>query len=128
MLTVHLFVTEINVDQAVKQKLMELEERKKTDGTCNYIVNESPDGNEFIVDFILGESKNDKMNVVEFNVYRYKQIDLGNSRKGIMIFSFTKRCYGKNIKSFFKSLSKDRIDFINQMISYEMPKIKLVEQ
>lgn len=59
MLTIHLFDTDIKTKDAVGQKVRELTERKKTDDVCNYQVTESPDGKEFIVDFLLGESKDD---------------------------------------------------------------------
>ena len=71
MLTIHIFITSISPQVAVELKVKELTERKKTDAVCNYQVNESPDGKEFIVDFLLGESKDDRMTIVEFNVYRY---------------------------------------------------------
>jgi hypothetical protein len=85
MLTIHLFITDLDTKEAVQKKLNELETRKKTDPVCNYSVNESPDGKEFMVDFLMGESKGDKMTIAEFNVYHYKKIDLSNGKKGIHI-------------------------------------------
>lgn len=125
MLSIHYFDTNIKLKDAVKQKINELNERKKTDGVCNYLITESPDGKEFIVDFLLGESEGDAMTTVEFNVYRYKQIEISKKKKGIMIYTYSKRSYGDEITNFFKSLKNDRLTFINQMISTEIPAISI---
>ncbi len=125
MLTIHLFDLEITAQDAVAQKVKELNERKKTDEVCNYVVTESPDGKEFMVDFILGESKGDKMTIVEFNVYRYKQIDIGNNKKAMLVYAYTKRSYGNHITVFLKKLGDDRIEYLNNMISADMPSVTL---
>ena len=67
----------MSIKEAVKSKTNELDLRKKTDGVCNYVVTESPDGKEFIVDFLLGEYEGDLTRIVEFNVYKYKKVKLG---------------------------------------------------
>ncbi|MBK6772556.1 MAG: hypothetical protein IPG78_10610 [Ignavibacteria bacterium] len=46
MLTIHLFDVGITIEDAVKNKINELENRIKTDATCNYEVYKSPDGKE----------------------------------------------------------------------------------
>jgi hypothetical protein len=123
MLTIHLFDTNIKLEDAVRQKVRELTERKKTDAVCNYQVTESPDGKEFIVDFLLGESQDDQMTVVEFNVYRYKQIEIAKKKKGIIVYAFSKRSYGEDITAFFKTLSVDRTNYLNEMISVDIPAV-----
>ena len=128
MLTLHLFDKDIKVKDAVKQKTKELEIRKKTDPTCNYQVTESPDGKEFMVDFLLGESKGDKMTIIEFNIYHYKQVDLSDKRKGILVYAYTKRAYGDDITPFLKNLRNDRTDLLNVMIGSEMPTVKLADK
>ena len=125
MLTIHLFITDIKTKDAVKKKVNELILRKKTDSTCNYQVTESPDGKEFLVDFILGESKNNKMTIVEFNVYRYKQIQISKKQKAILIYAYSKRSYGDEITDFFNTLGKDRGKYLNEMISTGLPDIKI---
>ena len=127
MLTLHLFDKDIKVKNAVKQKIQELDTRKKTDPTCNYQVTESPDGKEFMVDFLLGESKGDKMTIIEFNIYHYKQVDLGDKKKGILVYAYSKRAYGDDITPFLKNLRKDRTDLLNVMIGSEMPTVKLAD-
>jgi len=125
MLTIHLFDTDIKLRDAVKQKVKWLTERKKTDPNCNYTVTESPDGKEFMVDFLLGESKDDRMTIIEFNVYRYKQIELGHKRKAIVVYAYSRRAYGDKIIPFLNSLGVGRIDYLNQMIKTEIPPVTI---
>jgi len=123
MLTIHIFDSDMSANNAVSQKVKELTERKKTDIVCNYQVTESPDGNEFIVDFLLSESKNEEMTIVEFNVYRYKQVNISEKKKGVLVYAFSKRSYGDNITDFLKSLKEVRMNYLNEMVAVELPKI-----
>lgn len=125
MLTIHLFNTDVSTKEAVAQKIEELNARKKTDAVCNYKVNESPDGKEFIIDFLLGESKNDRMTIVEFNVYRYKQIEISKNSKAVVVYAYSKRSYGDGITEFFGTLKQDRVSFLNQMISADLPAVTI---
>lgn len=127
MLTVHLFLTENETKDVVQKKIEWLENRKTTDKLCNYVVNESPDGKEFMIDFLVGDSKGDKMTVAEFNIYRYSQVDLGNNKKGILIFFYSERSYGDEIPTFLNGLGQERTKYLNEMISTEMSPIKIVK-
>ena len=127
MLTLHLFDKDIKLKNAVNQKVQELENRKKTDPVCNYQVTEGPGGKEFMVDFLLGESKGDKMTIIEFNIYHYKQVDLSDKKKGILVYAYSKRAYGDDITPFLKTLRKDRTNLLNVMIGSEMPTVKLAD-
>ena len=111
MLSIFLLAADVKTKDAVQQKIDELEARKKTDPTCNYKVNQSPDGKEYMVDFVLGES-NDKMEVEEFNVYRYKQVNLSNNKKGILVYAYSKRAYDNDITPFLTNLKNDRATFL----------------
>jgi hypothetical protein len=128
MLSIFLLVGDIKLKDAVQQKIKELNARKKTDPTCNYMVNENPDKTEYMVDFLLGEGKNDKMEVEEFNIYRYKQVNLGDKKKGILVYAYSKRAYGGDITPFFLNLKSDRINLLNTMIESEMPAITIVDK
>ena len=127
MLTIHLFVTDIPLTEAVNQKIIELNMRKQTDITCNYKANYSSDKKEIIVDFVLSEIKNDVVNIAEFNIYRYKQVDLENNKKGILIYAYTKRSYKNNIDYFFNNLGSIRDKALKTMNSTEMPTVKITE-
>jgi hypothetical protein len=128
MMSIFLLVGETKLKDAVQQKVKELNARKKTDPTCNYVVNQNPDKTEYMVDFVLGESKNDKMEVEEFNIYRYKQIDLGDKKKGVLVYAYSKRAYGDDITPFFQNLKTDRANLLNAMIGSEMPTIHLADK
>lgn len=125
MLTIHLFDTDINVEEAVAQKVKELNIRKEKDAICNFQITESPDGKEFIVDFLLGESKENKMTIVEFNVYHYKQIEISKNKKALVVYAYSKRSYGDDITNFFKTLKDDRKICLNQMISSDIPTLSI---
>lgn len=125
MLTIHLFATDIEPKDAVAQKIKELTKRKEMDALCNYQVNESPDGKEFILDFLVSESKDNKMTITEFNVFRYKQINVEGAKKAIIVYAYSKRAYANDITPFLKSLAKERAECLNSMISSEIPDIRI---
>lgn len=125
LLTAHVFALDMSIKDAVAQKVKELNVRKKTDGICHYVVTESPDGKESMIDFLLGESKGDMMTIAEFNVYRYRQVDLGNGKKGIFVYAYSKRAYGDDITAFLKSLGDDRNKLMNAMIDANVPVVWL---
>jgi hypothetical protein len=127
LLTVNVFVTDASVEDAIQQKVSELNKRKKTDIVCNFSVSKSPDEKEMILDCILSAEKNGELDIVEFIIYKYKQIELENNKKALLVYSYSKRSYGGNIRSFLKNLKTQRNDLLNEMIATELPKIKLKE-
>lgn len=120
MLSIFLLVGNTKTEDAVKQKTDELTARKSTDPTCNFIVNKSADGKEFILDFVLGEN-----DIEEFNIYRYKQIDVGSKEKAILMYAYSKRAYGKNITPFLQNLKTERTILLNEMAAAQMPSVTL---
>lgn len=127
MMSVHLFLTDLTVDEMAAKKTGELEDRKKSDPLCNYSSFKSPDGKEIIVDFILSEDKEGKVPIIEFNAYRYKQTDTGNGSKGIIIYAYSKRSYGDDIDSFLKNLKADRIKYLDEMSKTTIPDVTISE-
>jgi hypothetical protein len=125
MLSLYFLSTELSIEDAVRQKVAELEKRKSTDATCNYEVHEEPEKKELMLDFVLGESKNGNMTIAEFNVYRYKAVDLGNGSKGIVLYAYSKRAEGDGIRTFYKSLSQQRVKSLTEMSAVELPKVRL---
>ncbi|HMS35027.1 MAG TPA: hypothetical protein PKC91_13180 [Ignavibacteria bacterium] len=128
MMTIHLFVTGMSVNEAVQQKGKELTSRKNTDPLCNYQITESPDGKEYMVDFLLSESKGDDMSIAEFNVYRYKQADPGNDQKGFLVYAYSKRSYGDDITPFLKNLKDEKINYLNEMSLTNIPEVTIKDQ
>ena len=65
------------------------------------------------------------MTIVEFNVYRYKQIEISKKKKAIIVYAYSKRSYGDEITNFFKTLKADRTNPLNQMISADIPTVTI---
>lgn len=128
MLAVHVLAQDVPVKSAVQQKVQELEARKKTDPTCNYQVNESPDGKEYLVDCLLGESKTGQMAIAEFIIYRFRQVSLGNGHNGILMHSYSKRGYGDGLTAFYKALPAERGALLTTMINGEIPTVKVASK
>ncbi|WP_333601007.1 hypothetical protein [Flavobacterium sp.] len=125
MLTLHVFDKKITAEAAMRQKVKELELRKKTDPVCNYQVNVSPDGKEYIVDCLLSQSQGDKLTIVEFNAYRYTQIPLGANKTGILVYAYSKRSYGDAVTNFLKQLGDDRAAMLHTMMYAIVPPITI---
>lgn len=127
LITVHVFDINVSIENAVQQKINELNKRKETDVVCNFEAMSSPDGKEIILDCLLSSSKNGELDIVEFIIYRYKRIELENNKNALLIYSYSKRGYGENILPFIKKLRIDRTDLIKSMSSIALPNIKLLE-
>jgi hypothetical protein len=74
----------------------------------------------------MGESKDNKMTIAEFNVYRYKQVNIEGGKKAIIVFAYSKRAYADDITPFLKSLGEERVNHLNQMISTEVSIVKII--
>lgn len=127
MITINVFVRDVSVENAIAQKTAELSKRKETDKVCNYSVTQSPDKKENMVDCILSAERDGELTVVEFIIYRYRQIELENHKKALLVYSYSKRSYGTDILPFFTHLKEQRKDLLNTMILKDLPKIKLQE-
>ncbi|WP_268847018.1 hypothetical protein [Flavobacterium aestivum] len=127
LITVNLFVLDVSVENAIHQKVSELTKRKETDKVCNFSVINSPDGEESILDCLLSSNKNDELDIVEFIIYRYKQIELDNHKKALLVYSYSKRSYGNKITKFLQNLATERENLLNVMISTKIPETKIKE-
>jgi len=129
MMTLHVFLIDMSIDDAVQSKLNELEKRSKTDAICKGSVAEtaSSDGKEILLDFLLSETQKDTPEIVEYNVYRYVPVNIGDGEKGILVYAYTKRAYGNNVEGFLETINKERRNIVNQMGNTEVPKVKLPE-
>lgn len=125
MLTLHLFVGETTVEQGIGQKMRELDERKETDPVCNYAIMNNPDKTEYMIDFLLGESEGGATTVVEFNVYRYKRVQVAKKKEGLLVYAYSKRAYMEDVTEFMQGLKEARTTYLNQVIEADMPEIKI---
>ena len=118
------FNKEIDIELAVRQKVESVQAREKEDKFAKVNVTESPDGNEFIVDFFISEAPEKGDSFVEYNVYRFKSFDNG-TQKSFLMLSYAKRIYG-DLKSAAKALAKQRDHLMTTMIEYKIPEIKVL--
>jgi hypothetical protein len=118
------FNKEIDIEQVVKQKVEMVQERRKKDKLANVNVSESPDGNEYIVDFLISETPEKGDPFVEYNIFRFKNFENG-SQKNFLMLSYAKRING-DIKSSAKALAKQRDRLMTSMIEYKIPEIKIL--
>lgn len=126
MINVSYFDKEINLDDAVRQKVESFQKREKTDKYSKVQVTESPDGTEYIVDGILTESPQNGNPYAEYGIYRFKTITNGD-KKSFLIFSYIKRNYGE-LKASAKFLEKERNKLMEMLIDFKIPSITLGAQ
>ena len=113
MLSVSLAFSEaLTVQYAVEAKIQELEERKKSDKCCNYLVYEN-DG-EYLIDFLVSDGADGKLNCVEVDIHHYKPVTV-NGKKAIQLNFYSRRAYGDDIIPFLESLKDKKDDWIKEL-------------
>lgn len=120
MLTVNVLRGDKEPHVSVMEKMQWLEQRKTSDAVCQYSLLESPDGAEFLLDFILSESKDGALQTVEFNMYRYRRIEI-DGKKALLCYIFSKRAYGDEITPFLEWLKAGRAEMLNAFVEVELP-------
>ncbi|SEF46522.1 hypothetical protein SAMN05421847_0065 [Halpernia humi] len=123
LINISYFDKEIDLDDAVRQKVESFQNREKSDKYSNVQVTESPDGTQFIVDGILTETPKNGNPYAEYGIYRFKKMTNG-AKKSFIIFSYIKRSYG-DVKYAAKSLSKERNKLMGLLIDFQIPVISL---
>ena len=108
-----------NSEVAVQAKINELEERKKTDKVCRYIIAKN-DG-EYIVDFIVSDSKDEKLNFVEADIHYYKDVTINGIKANVLYF-YSRRAYGDDIIPFMKSIPSLRNEWYENITKLPLPK------
>ncbi len=117
MFTVSVILADLTPMQAVKAKIAELEERKKSDPVVNYVVAEN-DG-EYILEFIVSDSKDDKMNCVEVDIHYYRQMIIGGKKSSVLSF-YSVRAYGDDIIPFMQSIPDRRQKWYEDMLKLDL--------
>ena len=105
MFTVSVIFWDITPLEAVQAKIAELEERKNTDPITNYMVAEN--NGEYILEFIVGDSSDGKMNTVEVDVHYYRQMTINGRNASVLCF-YSSRAYGDDILPFIQSIPEKR--------------------
>lgn len=78
-----------------------------------------------MIDFLLGESEGGATTVVEFNVYRYKRVQVAKKKEGLLVYAYSKRAYMEDVTEFMQGLKEARTTYLNQVIEADMPEIKI---
>jgi hypothetical protein len=118
----------IPLNNAVQTQIATLKERKKTDAICNYQVLKNVNKKEYILDFLLSESTNDKVSIVEWNAYRYIIYSDNSGHTGVLLFGVSHRVYDDKIDGFLKSFSLFRTEKLKRLSEYHMPEIQLKDK
>ena len=113
-----------SLEELVKTKTAELDQRKKTDAVANYSVIRNPTTGEYLIDFVISQGTGANA-IVEWNVYRYVKLKEKTGKKGVQLFALSKRAYGTATTAFLKQLTTDRSADINAMVAYKVPELKL---
>lgn len=112
------YMDNVKAKDALNKKVKELETRRSNDPVLNYEVITSPDGKQFIIDFLVSNG-----NTYEWNVYKFAPNQNGN-----LLYGFSLRSSEKgelNGYTFFSYLKKNRSDLINKMIETKVPEINI---
>ncbi len=109
--------------QLLNTLVQNITKRKKTDSIANYNIFKKD--KDYIIDFILSESSNNYVTLLERNVYRYKLInDPKSHRKGVLIFGVSERSYNSEVDVYFKNLQQNKNNLIINVSDYSLPTIK----
>lgn len=126
MVGIDFVLTESSVDQAVETKLRELDNLKRTNPIVNYEVIKNPTTGEKIIDCLIGnDAPNERDNVVERDVFRFKAVKTKSGQRGILLFMVSNRKYGPEITPFLTKLKVDKPLLVSEVAKLSMPEIQL---
>lgn len=125
MLMLEFIQGDLSAKDAAQAQVKELIKRKKTDPVCNYDIVENPDGQEFILDFLISYGKADKVRLVEWNAYHYKAYTDKAGHKGVVMFALSHRTYADDISPFLKSFHDYRQVNKNALVEFPIPEIQI---
>ncbi len=119
------FNHDIDMEFAARQKIESLQKSTKDDKYAIINMAESPDGKEYVIDYSVSSDPGAKVPFLEYNIYRFKKSDR-MPNKPLLIFSYTKRYYGEDLKAAKKLISRERDAMLTEVISFQIPEIKPV--
>lgn len=125
MLAIHVFIKDISPRDAVFEKAFQIS-AKLGKGSLVYFTG-SADEKIFILDFLVEEKKLLKRTLVEYNLYRYQQIDLANEKKALVVYMYCKRSYGADTTAFLKSLADVKKGYRDEMFNTEIPVVTIAD-
>ena len=111
MFTISIFtniVSGVTPKMAVAAKEAELEARKeKTKDVWNWAVMTNDETNEACIDFICCSGKDDKLDIVEFDVHRYRMIQV-DGKPALQLLFYSHRAYDEDITEMMNNLKDIR--------------------
>lgn len=98
----------VTPEMAVAAKEAELEARKeKTKDVWNWAVMTNDETNEACIDFICCSGKDDKLDIVEFDVHRYRMIQV-DGKPALQLLFYSHRAYDEDITGMMNNLKDIR--------------------
>ncbi|MES2847673.1 MAG: hypothetical protein V4685_01345 [Bacteroidota bacterium] len=125
MLMVEVLIGEVKAADLAKAKVAELTQLKLTNPMVNHEMFQK-DG-EIIIDFLISDNSPDgkTVNIIERNVYRYKDITEKNGKNGVMLFAASERAYGNAVDTFLSALKKNKSVLLNAVAAFIIPQITI---
>lgn len=125
MVMVEVLVGNAKAADLAKAKIAELKQLKLTNPLVNHEVFQK--NGEYIIDFLLSQNTPDgkKVNIIERNVYRYKEFTDKNGKKGVLLFGVSERAYGNEVDRFLLSLKKNKATLTNAVAAFVIPAITI---
>lgn len=117
------FNKNIDIELAVRQKVESIQKIEDSDKYARVNVTENPTGTEFIVDYFSSNSPEEGEPYIEYALDRFISTQNGD-HESFLIVTYAKRMYG-DLKSNFKSLSRQRNHLMTTMIEYKVPEINV---
>lgn len=125
MITIDFVIATTSVDDAVRTKLRELEQLKKT-LDVNYEVIANAATGEKIIDCLLGQrAADDTKSIYEHDLYRFKAVTAKSGQKGIVLYALSNRAYGNDIQPFLTRLKAERKALVADVAKAALPEISI---
>ena len=110
----------VTPEMAVIAKEAELEARKeKTKDVWNWSVMTNDETNEACIDFICCSGKDDKLDIVEFDVHRYRIIQV-DGKPALQLLFYSHRAYGEGITEMMNNLKDIRGKALLDIVDFKI--------
>lgn len=123
MFTISVFtniVDGVTPTMAVAAKEAELEARKeKTKDVWNWSVMTNEETNEACIDFVCCSGKDGKLDIVEFDVHRYRMIQV-DGKPALQLLFYSHRAYGDDITEMMNNLKDIRGKALLDIVDFKI--------
>ena len=123
MFTISVFTnidSKVTPEIAAAAKEAELEARKeKTKDVWNWAVMTNDETNEACIDFICCSGKDDKLDIVEFDVHRYRMIQV-DGKPALQLLFYSHRAYGDDITGMMNNLKDIRGKALLDIVDFKI--------